>query len=98
MANGTIGGEWIMSVTLYTSVLATVLWKAGLITEYVYDSTLSSFVFIPISSTNQDDSLLLLLSLTLAFGTSTRTFRSQDPGSSGWDSSHCLRSLAPKSD
>jgi phospholipid-transporting ATPase len=33
MTNGTIGGAWIMSVSLYTAVLATVLWKAALITE-----------------------------------------------------------------
>lgn len=33
MTNGNIGGAWVMSVTLYTAVLATVLWKAALITE-----------------------------------------------------------------
>ncbi|KAF9366256.1 hypothetical protein BGX34_004707 [Mortierella sp. NVP85] len=49
MTNGTIGGEWIMSVTLYTSVLATVLWKAGLITnlwnKYAYISIPGSWLF-----------------------------------------------------
>ncbi|KAG0289913.1 hypothetical protein BGZ98_003648 [Dissophora globulifera] len=49
MVNGTIGGAWIMSVTLYTSVLATVLWKAALITDlwtkYAYISIPGSMLF-----------------------------------------------------
>ncbi|KAG0207473.1 hypothetical protein BGX28_001297 [Mortierella sp. GBA30] len=49
MVNGTIGGAWIMSVTLYTSVLATVLWKAALITDlwtkYAYISIPGSMIF-----------------------------------------------------
>ncbi|KAI7826157.1 hypothetical protein BC939DRAFT_395524 [Gamsiella multidivaricata] len=49
MVNGTIGGEWIMSVTLYTAVLATVLWKAALVTDlwtkYAYISIPGSMIF-----------------------------------------------------
>ncbi|KAG0249610.1 hypothetical protein BG011_009101 [Mortierella polycephala] len=49
MINGTIGGAWIMSVTLYTAVLATVLLKAVLITDlwtkYAYISIPGSMVF-----------------------------------------------------
>ncbi|KAF9149918.1 hypothetical protein BG015_008273 [Linnemannia schmuckeri] len=49
MVDGTIGGAWIMSVTLYTAVLATVLWKAALITDlwtkYAYISVPGSMLF-----------------------------------------------------
>ncbi|KAF9183871.1 hypothetical protein BGZ51_003705 [Haplosporangium sp. Z 767] len=49
MINGTIGGLWIMSVALYTAVLATVLLKAVLITDlwtkYAYISIPGSMVF-----------------------------------------------------
>ncbi|KAF8927612.1 hypothetical protein BGZ58_010284 [Dissophora ornata] len=49
MVNGTIGGAWLMSVTLYTAVLATVLWKAALIsdlwTKYAYISIPGSMIF-----------------------------------------------------
>ncbi|KAK3823106.1 MAG: hypothetical protein J3Q66DRAFT_330871 [Benniella sp.] len=49
MTNGTIGGAWIMSVSLYTAVLATVLWKAALITDmwtkYAYVSIPGSWLF-----------------------------------------------------
>ncbi|KAF9898782.1 hypothetical protein BX616_003618 [Lobosporangium transversale] len=46
---GTIGGAWVMSVTLYTAVLGTVLLKAGLITDlwnkYAYISIPGSMLF-----------------------------------------------------
>ncbi|KFH67222.1 phospholipid-translocating ATPase [Podila verticillata NRRL 6337] len=49
MTNGNIGGAWVMSVTLYTAVLATVLWKAALITDlwtkYAYISVPGSMIF-----------------------------------------------------
>ncbi|KAF9189250.1 hypothetical protein BGZ50_000866 [Haplosporangium sp. Z 11] len=49
LVNGTIGGAWVMSVTLYTAVLATVLWKAALITDlwtkYAYISIPGSMIF-----------------------------------------------------
>ncbi|KAF9202913.1 hypothetical protein BGZ49_006970 [Haplosporangium sp. Z 27] len=49
MSNGTIGGAWVMSVTLYTAVLATVLVKAALITDlwnkYAYISIPGSLIF-----------------------------------------------------
>ncbi|KAI1317165.1 hypothetical protein EDD11_008956 [Mortierella claussenii] len=49
LINGTIGGAWLMSVTLYTAVLATVLWKAALITDlwnkYAYISIPGSMLF-----------------------------------------------------
>ncbi|KAF9160967.1 hypothetical protein BGX21_001832 [Mortierella sp. AD011] len=49
LSNGTIGGAWVMSVTLYTAVLATVLLKAGLITDlwnkYAYISIPGSMIF-----------------------------------------------------
>ncbi|KAF9994494.1 hypothetical protein BGZ79_000747 [Entomortierella chlamydospora] len=48
-SNGTIGGMWVMSVTLYTAVLATVLLKAALITDlwtkYAYISVPGSMIF-----------------------------------------------------
>ncbi|KAF8977701.1 hypothetical protein BGZ46_007178 [Entomortierella lignicola] len=48
-SNGTIGGMWVMSVTLYTAVLATVLIKAALITDlwtkYAYISIPGSMIF-----------------------------------------------------
>ncbi|KAF9583341.1 hypothetical protein BGW38_009712 [Lunasporangiospora selenospora] len=49
MTTGTIGGAWLMSVTLYTAVLATVLVKAALITDlwtkYAYISIPGSMLF-----------------------------------------------------
>ncbi|KAF9167790.1 hypothetical protein DFQ26_003185 [Actinomortierella ambigua] len=49
MTDGTVGGMWIMSVTLYTGVLATVLWKVALITDlwnkYAYISIPGSMIF-----------------------------------------------------
>ncbi|KAI7824825.1 hypothetical protein BC939DRAFT_396404 [Gamsiella multidivaricata] len=49
MTNGTVGGAWLMSVTLYTAVLATVLLKAALITDlwnkYAYISIPGSMIF-----------------------------------------------------
>ncbi|KAG0239791.1 hypothetical protein B0O80DRAFT_455041 [Mortierella sp. GBAus27b] len=49
MTNGKIGGAWIMSVSLYTAVLATVLAKAALITDmwtkYAYVSIPGSMLF-----------------------------------------------------
>ncbi|KAF9351663.1 hypothetical protein BGX26_010376 [Mortierella sp. AD094] len=49
LSNGTVGGAWVMSVTLYTAVLATVLLKAGLITDlwnkYAYISIPGSMIF-----------------------------------------------------
>ncbi|KAF9556105.1 hypothetical protein EC968_008445, partial [Mortierella alpina] len=49
LVNGTVGGAWIMSVTLYTAVLATVLLKAALITDlwtkYAYISIPGSMLF-----------------------------------------------------
>ncbi|KAF9205488.1 hypothetical protein BGZ59_000444 [Podila verticillata] len=49
MTNGNIGGAWLMSVTLYTAVLATVLIKAALITDlwtkYAYISVPGSMLF-----------------------------------------------------
>ncbi|KAF9360352.1 hypothetical protein BGX26_009704 [Mortierella sp. AD094] len=48
-SNGTIGGMWVMSVTFYTAVLATVLIKAALITnlwtKYTYISVPGSMIF-----------------------------------------------------
>ncbi|KAF9108735.1 hypothetical protein BGX27_008254 [Mortierella sp. AM989] len=48
-SNGTIGGMWVMSVALYTAVLATVLVKAALITDlwtkYAYISVPGSMIF-----------------------------------------------------
>ncbi|KAF9432891.1 hypothetical protein BGZ76_010179 [Entomortierella beljakovae] len=48
-SNGTIGGMWVMSVTLYTAVLATVLLKAALVTDlwtkYAYISIPGSMIF-----------------------------------------------------
>ncbi|GJJ67904.1 phospholipid-transporting ATPase [Entomortierella parvispora] len=49
LTNGTIAGAWVMSVTLYTAVLATVLVKAALITDlwtkYAYISVPGSMIF-----------------------------------------------------
>ncbi|KAI8603373.1 hypothetical protein EDD21DRAFT_442079 [Dissophora ornata] len=49
LINGTVGGAWLMSVTLYTAVLTTVLWKAALITDlwnkYAYISIPGSLLF-----------------------------------------------------
>ena len=36
LTNGQLAGHWVWGTTLYTAVLATVLGKAALITEYVY--------------------------------------------------------------
>ncbi len=36
LSNGVSAGHWAWSTTLYTAVLATVLGKAALITEYVF--------------------------------------------------------------
>ena len=36
LSNGMLAGHWVWGTTLYTAVLATVLGKAALITEYVY--------------------------------------------------------------